>query len=613
MNVKRKIKSWLKSNKKVRLILFLALLLLSWALLWWLVRWWTFMIVVLGGLDIVMFLSYRRDVAVPFLETMLAKEYLRVKAKSPQNRVWLGLLKYFLILFLNSQKSFALLIQAETPLALSFDAKKKTLIFDAKFGKSKKGAVAESFAFHQSIKKKVVAWSLGASSAATAVIILAALIFPSFNFLNAATFPWTQTDWSGGASSTAIAVHPGDKSGWTKYYSASSNLTLGASLTASTTASTTTDTTDADWQAGTMTNAYITGNSVVMFKPIGATCSGSNECVNGVCLLRGICGTYSTTTIATDTSLTSATDGAWVVQEYENLIVNSGKTLTVSNRNKGLILYIDNNLTVNGAITMTARGANAAGANICITPTNSTSTAVYTAGCSYSADTGDLQATYHIPAAGGGGGGAAYNYINGYYNGSNGAAGTNGGSGGGGSGGMRVLYANAYSGAGSAGTSYSGGSGGGGIEALSPQTSCTLSSGPADAGANGGAGGAGNSQYGIGGCYSASNGQGGVGNPGGVNNAGGSNASGTGGLLIIIVRGNTTIGAGGVISSNGTNASSGSCSSGGGASGGGSVNLLYKGSLTNSGSITATGGAHASCSGNGGNGGNGSVRTYRTN
>lgn len=43
----------------------------------------------------------------------------------------------------------------------------------------------------------------------------------------AASYTWTQTDWSGGASTSAAAIHPGDQSGWNKYYSASQVETTG--------------------------------------------------------------------------------------------------------------------------------------------------------------------------------------------------------------------------------------------------------------------------------------------------------------------------------------------------------------------------------------------------
>jgi hypothetical protein len=63
--------------------------------------------------------------------------------------------------------------------------------------------------------------------------------------------------------------------------------------------------------------------------------------------------------IATDTSLTSTADGDMIVKNYTNLIVRASKTLTTSNRCKGLLLYVDGDLTLEAGakISMSSRGA----------------------------------------------------------------------------------------------------------------------------------------------------------------------------------------------------------------------------------------------------------------
>lgn len=242
---------------------------------------------------------------------------------------------------------------------------------------------------------------------------------------------------------------------------------------------------------------------------------------------------------------------------------------SVATRKKGLVIFVDGNLTINGSLTMTARGAAAVGQSVSILP-------------------GQTIAAY------GGIGGARFNagaaYAVTYSN--SGAVGSNGAGGGGGAGaaGRHAGYTT-QSGGGSQGTSWSGGSGGGGA------CSRTANSIAGDAQANGGAGGygAGNWDWTV---------HGGAGNPGGPKNgdwtAVGNN--GTGGTLILIVNGN--------LIHNGSVTANGVTGYSGGSSGGGSVNVFYKGSKTGSGTIAAQGGQTSSNCGNayGGNGGSGTVR-----
>jgi hypothetical protein len=123
----------------------------------------------------------------------------------------------------------------------------------------------------------------------------------------------------------------------------------------------------------------------------------------------------------TSTNLGSDTaDSRMLVVRYNgDVLIDAGATITPTTRKRGMFLYVDGALTVNGTISMTARGAaNVAGDRILILTDSGTS--------------------YEIPAVGGAGGTTGVN-------------GVNGGTGGGGGYG---------SGLGAAGTSYSGGSGG---------------------------------------------------------------------------------------------------------------------------------------------------------
>ncbi|MCK5320010.1 hypothetical protein KAJ61_01320 [Candidatus Parcubacteria bacterium] len=122
------------------------------------------------------------------------------------------------------------------------------------------------------------------------VIISGAIIFYKSSTVRGAVYGWTQTSWSGGASTTAIAAHPGDETGWTQFYSADaaiSTSTPGQISLASTTASWT-ETTDDDFNAGTKDGVYATSGAVFLLKPIGATCSTASECLSGSCS-SGVC------------------------------------------------------------------------------------------------------------------------------------------------------------------------------------------------------------------------------------------------------------------------------------------------------------------------------------
>lgn len=318
-------------------------------------------------------------------------------------------------------------------------------------------------------------------------------------------------------------------------------------------------------------------------------------------------------------------DGDMVVKQYTTLTINNGNTLTTEQPCRGLFLYVQGDCTINGTLSMTARGAaanpatsgasdasavNSTGLRYGFIYTGGTDTlamngsefngcgnAVKSAVANQRSGTGSNYRVVTIPRTGA----AATSNPTSPSARVDGNNGSNGQSGSGGSG---QVGDGGTGGAGGAGTCFSGGAGGGGSRGTAG------SAGSSTGGAGGGAG-----NNGCGACATA----GGAGNPG---TGGGS--SGTGGLLYLVVGGNLTIGATGVIESRGTAGGSatnwcGGCcpgeSAGGGGSGGGSITILYRGTLTNAGSITAAGGAGGvSCNTNrGGNGGTGSVQILQIN
>lgn len=278
-------------------------------------------------------------------------------------------------------------------------------------------------------------------------------------------------------------------------------------------------------------------------------------------------GTGADGNLNTTASVTFATtlDGEVLVKNYKSLTVNAGHTMTVSTRCRGLLIYVGGDCTINGTVTMTAKGAKATG---------SMAHYVYQAKNYY----GNFLPMFSFNSvkmygSGSGGGGASTT------GGSAGEGYTGGGGGG---------Y---LGGAGSAGTSWSGGSGGG--------------AGPSAGNAINYAGAGGN----AGPSASPSGYGGGAGNGGGAGTGTGfAGTVGTGGLLMFVVKGTFTLGNTGIISANGSVGGSGP-TGGGGGSGGGRIIILYnQGYVNNGGSIQVSGGTGGGTSPTkGGDGGAGSV------
>ncbi|MGB1271922.1 MAG: hypothetical protein ACPG5T_07610 [Endozoicomonas sp.] len=302
-----------------------------------------------------------------------------------------------------------------------------------------------------------------------------------------------------------------------------------------------------------------------------------------------------------DVTYTIAQDAGPVIKQYNNVIINAGHTVTTNNRCKGLIVYVAGNLTINGTVSMTGKGASAVGADVdikrygegiqvgddAVVSTEASQVAV------------DL-VTYRFPASGASGGVGVSGVA-----GNNGSAGTDGQTGGGGSGGGGSL-GGGTSGAGAAGTSFSGGSGGG---------AWSSNGAGGTAGSGGSDGGAGGNALGSGGSYAAG---GGAGNDGGtgLGTIAEDGDDGTGGLILFLVKGTVSIWATGVIEADGADGggvtSVGSAeNAGGGGSGGGAIRILHGSSYTNSGTVRVNGGAGGSGNGitAGGNGGAGSIIT----
>ena len=294
-------------------------------------------------------------------------------------------------------------------------------------------------------------------------------------------------------------------------------------------------------------------------------------------------------------SFNNVLDGDIVVKNYKSLTVNGGVTLLPLKRCRGLIIYCTGDLTVNGTISMTAKGGGVG--NKIATPLGIASVtearydlldaSLYFNNLSSSISGKGIPTPWNwapsgnawfrnykirVPLSGSVAGGAGgTGAVVGPTAGTAGIFSCGGGGGGGGGGGAPSGRPSRTGGAGGRGTIFAGGGGGSGASASGP--------GP---GVNGLPG-----FFDVGGVVNPSNPA-----PTPLGNAGaGANSSGASGLLIIIVRGAVSIN--GTISSNGStgNSSPAPQTAGGAGSGGGRIIIIYGNTFTNNGSITTNGGS----------------------
>jgi len=299
--------------------------------------------------------------------------------------------------------------------------------------------------------------------------------------------------------------------------------------------------------------------------------------------------------ISSNTNLPSTLNGDIIYKNYRNLTINSGCTLSVSNKCKGLWIRVRGTLVLNGAISMSNKG------------------------CFISGGGSDLYLCYSdikVPAIGAAGG--ARNASAGGAGGA-GANGVDGQCGGGGAGGTSAnwSYKQGYGGYGAAGFVGGGGTGGGGgaVATYDPNKGDIGQKADGEDGLLYGERG-GNGRY-VNSYWSPHNvtatsggGAGGV-----AAGANGSPGVGSGGVLIIManrIEGNGSLLSIGANGGNGTTyRPGGECSAGGGGgSGGGSITLYYLSSSADW-PMNVSGGAGGSGAGGAGNGGAGGAGSYR--
>jgi len=324
-------------------------------------------------------------------------------------------------------------------------------------------------------------------------------------------------------------------------------------------------------------------------------------------------------------------DGDMVVKQYTSMIIDSGDTVTVDHPCRGMFILVQGDCTINGTLSMLGKGAgtnptSANGSDNNAVDSNGlrfgflkegsteslTQSATLLNGCgntarSVIANFKNLSSNGIIKTISrqGQNGGAGKSGVG---EGNAGSSGSNSGntlsSGGGGGGGVY----NATSGAGSYGSCFVGGSGGGGAD--NTQTASNATSYGRDGGNSNGHGG--------------DTSTGGAGNPNGTNSqtsirANDTSPNGGGGLIVLVVGGNLTIGSGGKITAEGqpVDVSQQGAPGSGGSSGGGCILLAHRGTYTNNGTVTADGGNYVNTAfgygGQGGDGGNGSIHAVQIN
>jgi len=335
---------------------------------------------------------------------------------------------------------------------------------------------------------------------------------------------------------------------------------------------------------------------------------------------------YETTVLSTSGSY----DGDMWVGNFTNLTVDADVTLTTDRPCRGMFIYCSGDCTINGALSMTARGGLAnpttsGGSDSNAVGSGGLQIGLFTSGGSQSftndgtgfngagttvrtavANQDDIASNGDILTISqtGGGGGAVSSQPAGGNQGKTGGQAQAGATGattistGGGGGGATTFGGcpNNQGGnttAGGDGGAFSGGAGGGGG---SGYLTCPFTANGTGA-QYGGAGGAGT----RGGTHSDFYAAGGAGNAGGAGTGSYSQTgqSGIGGVIWLLVKGDLTIGAAGTVEAKGqvggnANSPPNSAGGAGAGSGGGAIMIAYAGTATNNGSITAAGGGRGS-------------------
>ncbi|MCK5096225.1 MAG: SBBP repeat-containing protein, partial [Candidatus Pacebacteria bacterium] len=120
-----------------------------------------------------------------------------------------------------------------------------------------------------SIHKIITIWrqyrhALGAFLLLILIAIAISIPFSPFYTVLSASYTWTQTNWSGGATVNTPS-HPGDQSGWNEFSAQDGNITATTSLSLLLAGSSTTHTTDTDFNLGATSSISIIGTGTASY------------------------------------------------------------------------------------------------------------------------------------------------------------------------------------------------------------------------------------------------------------------------------------------------------------------------------------------------------------
>ncbi len=256
--------------KNIGLIFLLLMLLVSpWLFLGYL----SLIINILFVIAVLIYASYKYDITIPIIGSVLNRLYFKVKFKISeiQNekkiagkikinscKMVLSVLRYAILLFKSSADSFEALkeewqkshgrsIYVKHKFENSSKSEKVTVEKYAE--KLKQGEKVDEkiikklddlfYKLHNKKQKQVSVFSMVGLSiiiaGSVAVGMITSFIFPHIFSSKAATFNWTQTNWAGGRDGGAFPDHTDNQSNWTQYSTEDNGIATSTDLTLKTT------------------------------------------------------------------------------------------------------------------------------------------------------------------------------------------------------------------------------------------------------------------------------------------------------------------------------------------------------------------------------------------
>lgn len=241
-----------KKNKSLILTFLAAVSILVVAVPMWLyLGYWSLLICLVLFLNVLIYISYKNDVSIPVLGSVLQKEYSRVKLKIDKMqaleekthsvytisfifafyKAYLKVLYYLILLFRGSAEGFKTVVDQSSPFGIKFSQAGLAFSLDGLPQEVRQAYLEEYFNIVKKRQKRVTIFSLaggGVMIVATVLVSLTAtLILPAAFQSEAATFGWNQKDWSGLATDQIVGI---TNKNWTGYQSKDLYIDVGVDL-----------------------------------------------------------------------------------------------------------------------------------------------------------------------------------------------------------------------------------------------------------------------------------------------------------------------------------------------------------------------------------------------